>query len=344
MENRIEVLRKKLNSFNFDLMLNKTVGACENCDLCEKVNASIKDKPWFKCFCYQFVRNVETVYEIIYDLPYLKERRCDALTYWIHDRVKTFSDNSNINKNKVDIASEILTVWNNINSKKNNNASNTCNISVIQKKIQNTEEMKPKKIMSSYCENYDSLRSLLKGIYSSECNIYYDYFKDSFIEFREIVNKHSALCSGINHCSGFCKNHDPDDLLNKSKCKIIEISQNQKEYIKEEECKALKEKAVAEIRSEPKEIQTPEFTFSDKRAIILILFSLWGIFLTFLFSYKMTPLRSWISSKLGKKELIRDNFNEQNDDVSLDADYESMNRNMENEGYNITYNSNWNPS
>ncbi|SBT53603.1 PIR Superfamily Protein [Plasmodium ovale wallikeri] len=343
MENRIEVLKKKLISFNFDLMLNKTVGACENCDLCKNVNENIKDEPWFKCFCYQFARNVQTLYEIPYYNSDLKERRCDALAYWVHDRVKQFSDNSNINKTKVDIVSEILNVWSNINSRKNNNASNTCNISVI-KEYKNLEEMKRKKIMSSYCENYDNLRSPLKGIYSSECHIYYDYFKDSFIEFSEIVNNHKPLCLKINHCSRFCKNHDPDDLLNKSKCKIVEISQDQKEYIKGDECEALKEKAVAAIKSEPKEVQTPEFTFSDKRAIILILFSLWGIFLTFLYFYKMTPLRSWISSKLGKKELIRDNFNEQNDDVPLDADYESVNRNMENGGYNITYNSNWNPS
>ncbi|SBS90222.1 PIR Superfamily Protein [Plasmodium ovale curtisi] len=343
MENRIEVLKKRLISFNFDLMLNKTVGACENCDLCEKVNTNIKDDPWFKFFCYQFARNVQTVYEIIYIHPYLKERRCDALAYWVHDRIKGFSDNTSINKTKVDVFSEILKVWHNINSRKINGASNKCNLSAIQKS-QNLEEMKRKKIMSSYCENYDNFKKPLKGIYSSECNIYYDYFKDSFIEFREIVDKHKALCLEIKHCSRFCDKDDPDDFLNKSKCKMVEISQDHKEYIKKDECETLKEKAVAAIRSETKEVQTPEFTFSDKRAIILILFSLWGIFLTFLFFYKMTPLRSWISSKLGKKEILRDNFNEQSDDVSLDADYESVSRNMENAGYNITYNSNWNPS
>lgn len=56
----------------------------------------------------------------------------------------------------------------------------------------------------------------------------------------------------------------------------------------------------------------------------------------------MTPFRSWISNKLGKKKIIRDNFNEQSDDESLGVDYESVGGNMQNTGYNISYNSEWN--
>ncbi|SBT00380.1 PIR Superfamily Protein [Plasmodium ovale curtisi] len=58
----------------------------------------------------------------------------------------------------------------------------------------------------------------------------------------------------------------------------------------------------------------------------------------------MTPFRSWISNKLGKKKILRDNFNEQSDDETLDADYETADRNMQNTGYSIIYNSDWNSS
>ncbi|SBT53422.1 PIR Superfamily Protein [Plasmodium ovale wallikeri] len=66
------------------------------------------------------------------------------------------------------------------------------------------------------------------------------------------------------------------------------------------------------------------------------------MFLTLLFLYKMTPFRSWIRNKLEKKKIIRDSFNDQSDNELLDADYESVDRDMLNTGYNITYNSDWN--
>ncbi|SBT02649.1 hypothetical protein POVCU1_079200, partial [Plasmodium ovale curtisi] len=53
---------------------------------------------------------------------------------------------------------------------------------------------------------------------------------------------------------------------------------------------------------------------------------------------------SWISNKLGKRKIIRDNFNEKSDDETLNADYENMDINMENIGYNVTYNTDWNSS
>ncbi|SBT01620.1 hypothetical protein POVCU1_068270 [Plasmodium ovale curtisi] len=56
----------------------------------------------------------------------------------------------------------------------------------------------------------------------------------------------------------------------------------------------------------------------------------------------MTPVRSWISNKLRKKKIIRDSFHEESDNESLDADYENIERNMQNVGYNISYNSDWN--
>ncbi|SBT59385.1 PIR Superfamily Protein [Plasmodium ovale wallikeri] len=60
------------------------------------------------------------------------------------------------------------------------------------------------------------------------------------------------------------------------------------------------------------------------------------------FSHHMTPFRSWIRNKLEKKKIIRDSFNDQSDNELLDADYESVDRDMLNTGYNITYNSDWN--
>ncbi|SBS94879.1 hypothetical protein POVCU2_0091260 [Plasmodium ovale curtisi] len=60
MENRANVLKNKLKPFKFDIFLNNPVTSCPNCTLCDKVNQNKKNEPWFKIFCYQFVRNLET--------------------------------------------------------------------------------------------------------------------------------------------------------------------------------------------------------------------------------------------------------------------------------------------
>ncbi|SBS94503.1 PIR Superfamily Protein [Plasmodium ovale curtisi] len=342
MENRIEVLKNELNSFNFDLMLNNSISVCDYCNLCDTlVINDLKNEPLFKFFCYQFARNVQTVYEIISFSPQLKEKRCNSLIYWIHNKVKSFGNNSNINRRNVDIISEILKIWENINSTKIVDQKYKCDLP-RKEDSPDLEKMKRKKIMSNYCENYNTLKSLLTRYVHVNCHIYYDYFKDSFLEFSENIKDHEKECLEISNCTGFCNSYDPDDLLNKSKCKIIQISNDNKEYIKQEECNTLKREAVSAVRCESKEVQIPQFTFSDNRAIILMLFSLWGIFLSFLFLYKMTPVRSWISNKLRKKKIIRDSFHEESDNESLDADYENIDRNMQNVGYNISYNSDWN--
>ncbi|SBT56996.1 PIR Superfamily Protein [Plasmodium ovale wallikeri] len=341
MEKRYEALKEALSSFKFDYMLNKTVALCEHCELCNDVDVKVKNEPWFKFFCYQFARNIQTLYNIIRLSYVLKEERCNTLTYWIHDKVTNFYDKPNINVKNVDIFSEILKVWGNINSRKYNNDRYTCKIPG-KEEPKNLGEMKRKKIMSDYCENYDTLKSLLTRNIHVNCHIYYDYFKESFLEFSENVKDHEEQCSRISKCNRFCNRYDPDDLLSKSKCKIIQISNDNKEYIKQEECDELKREAVSAVICESKEVQIPQFTFSDNRAIILILFSLWGIFLSFLFLYKITPVRSWISNKLRKKKIIRDSFHEESDNESLDADYENIDRNMQNVGYNISYNSDWN--
>ncbi|SBT00098.1 PIR Superfamily Protein [Plasmodium ovale curtisi] len=342
MENRIEAL-KNLDSFKFDFMLNNYVTLCERCKLCEEVSEKKKNEPWFKIFCYQLVRNLETA-ETINRNNYkdIRNSRCKSLIYWMYDKVKNYYEKPII-KNNENIIKELLDVWKNFNgSDEHNPSSPKCKVPNLLE-FTNLENMKRKKIMSDYCENYNKLKKILNFDEHPNCHIYYDYFKDSLSKYKEIVNVCNEGDFFVNNCSRFCKEEDPEDVLNKAKCRRIEISPKKNDYIKIDECKALT-KPPPEVRCEPDEIKISEFTFSDNRAIILILLSLWGVFLTFLLLYKMTPFRSWISNKLGKGKIIRDRFNEQSDDESLDADYENTDRNMQNSEYNIRYNTDWNSS
>ncbi|SBS89583.1 PIR Superfamily Protein [Plasmodium ovale curtisi] len=342
MENRIEALKKELSTFNFDYMLNNPVTLCDYCNLCDEVKGEKKNEIWFKFFCYQFVRNLETVETINYTLTQdKKESRCKSLIYWMYDKIINLYEKSTI-KNKENIIGELLDVWTKFNASPVKKVlSSRCNVPKASD-IKDLGEMKKRKIMSDYCENYGTFKRILNYDEYSNCHINYDYFKDSLSKYRELVTNCRPEDFIINNCSKFCINEDPDKVLNESKCRTIEILPKKNVYITQEACDTLKDEALSAMRCKTEEVKISEFTFSDNRAVILILFSLWGVFLTLLFLYKMTPFRSWISNKLRKKKIIRESFNERSDDESLDADYESMDRNMENRGYNITYNSDWN--
>ncbi|SBS95920.1 PIR Superfamily Protein [Plasmodium ovale curtisi] len=344
MAYRVDILKNKLQSVQYDIFLNNPVSICSKCNLCDVKSQKNINEPWFKFFCYQFVKNLETTVTVNKNIsPEKRENRCNNLIYWMYNRIETFYRNSSL-KNNEHVIPELLRVWKNFNDSVLQNKSYAkCQIPDISKFI-NLKEMKRRKIMSDYCEDYNVFQKIRDYTEFENCHIYYDYFKDSLSKYKEeTVLGCKDQDFFMQNCLSFCSNADPYDVLNKSKCKTIEIWPEEKknDYMKKGDCEKLKEpdpKLIYEI----KEVPVPEFTFSDKRAIILILFSLWGIFLTLLFLYKMTPFRLWIISKLGKKKIIRDNFNEQSDDETLDADYENMGRNMKNAEYSISYNSDWN--
>ncbi|SBT55430.1 PIR Superfamily Protein [Plasmodium ovale wallikeri] len=342
MENRFNVLKSNLESFNFDLMLNNPVTSCPKCSLCDKAKGNNTDEPWFKFFCYQLVRNLETAETINSNSKDTIKSRCKSLIYWMYDKViNTYKRSGIIEDEK--IIKDLLDVWEKFNNTPVKNANPySCEVPDVSE-FNNIEEMKKKKTMSDYCENYNTFKKILNYDEYLDCHVYYDYFKDSLSKYKETVKVCSPGDFFFNNCSRFCSKEDPEDVLNKSKCRTIEISPKKNDYMKKDECKALTNPAP-EVRCQPNEIKITEFTLSDNRAIILILLSLWGVFLTFIFLYKMTPFKSWISNKLGKRNIIQDRFNDQSDDEALDVDYESTDRNMQNAEYIVSYNSDWKSS
>ncbi|SBT57525.1 PIR Superfamily Protein [Plasmodium ovale wallikeri] len=199
MENKTEVLKNKLNSFNFDFMLNNVVTLCDQCKLCDNLSVTKKNDPWFKIFCYQFVRNLETFKDMSrYFTPEQRIRRCNSLIYWMNNKVKNIYEKSEVN-NKNNIINELLNVWRQFDALEvKGNLSSQCSIP-DNRVLNNLEEMKNEKKMSDYCENYDELKSLLtKSYIINDCHIYYSYFKDSFHEFSNIATATHILSQKIN--------------------------------------------------------------------------------------------------------------------------------------------------
>ncbi|SBT73133.1 Plasmodium vivax Vir protein, putative [Plasmodium ovale] len=338
MEYRVDILKKTLQSFVHDIYWNNPVTSCSKCSLCDDVSTDMKNELWFKFLCYPLVKNLELSATLNRDNNEdVRVKRCKSLMYWIYDRVERIYVGGSF-KNKKDIITQLNAVWKNFYENTTGmDKSYKCKVPE-NPEFQNLKDAKKRKIIFDTCWNYSELKRILNYPAYENCHIYYDYLKDNLSKYKEI----SGVCSEGDYiminCSRFCTNADPDNIFNSSQCRTIEISPEKDDYMKKSECDDLK-KPDPEVKYLTTEIKIPEFTFSDKRAIILTLFSSWGMFLTLLFLYKMTPFRSWIRNKLEKKKIIRDSFNDQSDNELLDADYESVDRDMLNTGYNITYNS-----
>ncbi|SBS89304.1 PIR Superfamily Protein [Plasmodium ovale curtisi] len=335
MTDNTDVL-KQISSLKYDTMLDTPVRSCKHCSYCDKIDIDLRNEYWFKIFCYQFARNLETIHDVISIRTDLQENRCNSLIYWMYDKTKNVYEKNKM-KDETKIIAELHKVWNNINETEYKNRSNICKTNYNTITLDNRKRMKK---MSDYCENYNDLRGkLTRG--RENCNIFYEYFTQIMDAHNDIVQEcRNSHENGI--CPKQCRNmnYNPQDILKNLKCEEVQRPKILEGYIKNEECEHQKKELVPKTDCQTYATCTPEFNFSDYRSIILILLALWGMFLTSMFLYKMSPSGSWIKNILKKKKKIRINFDEENENELSDNYFENLNANFRNAEYNVPYNSN----
>ncbi|SBS94778.1 PIR Superfamily Protein [Plasmodium ovale curtisi] len=343
----VDIDLKKLGSVEFDYALDNIKGKCDKCSLCYSNFNNLKNPFSFQLLCLRLVKNIEYTHSTIEinGMP-LKEKRCDDFIYWMHNNVIKMNekaDQDEINK----IINELKKIWGSVNDKlisEGKEKLHMCDITKI-KTPENFEELKQKKIMSDYCQNFEFLRTKLT-MNKYDCNIYYDYFIKTKDIYNDIFEKCHKPGSDKTNCPYLCKDnkHDPKQIISKLNCDNIPEEKEKPNLITQEQCNTETDKLRSELGKALLDTSNPAFNFSDPRAILLILFTFWGIFLTFLFLYKLTPFASLLRNNLLKKKIVRDNLDEQAVDESIYDYSDNVNTNMQNIGYNISYNSDWNLS
>ncbi|SBT73452.1 Plasmodium vivax Vir protein, putative [Plasmodium ovale] len=286
------------------------------------------------------VKNIEFAHNTIHlNGEELKEKRCEDFIYWMHYNVNKVNKNTEqheINK----IIKELITVWSEVNEKLKSNhvkESYLCDISNINIPL-NFIKLEQKKKMSDYCQNFDTIHTKLTNPNKLNCEVYYDYFMKTKKAYDEVfVECHNN--SGSSNCPKICvrKKNNPKLILDNLRCDKIPKPVEEEKRITIKECNAEKDVIQSELKQALLDASNPAFNYSDPRSVFLILFTFWGIFLTLFFF-------SWIRNNLLKKKIARENFDEEIDDEPI-FDYSgSVNANMENVEYNISYNSDWSPS
>ncbi|SBS89779.1 PIR Superfamily Protein [Plasmodium ovale curtisi] len=346
MVDEIAVL-KEIDSLSFDYKLDNINGSCNYCFLCYNKGKNLNNKFSFQLLCHQFVKNIEYI-PLSIDLngKNLKEKRYDDFIYWVHNKINKMNDN--ISETEFDkIIKELINIWKEVNEKFPSGSVNKeylYDTSKIKTPL-NFDDLKRKKFMSDYCQNFNTLHTKLT-LNRPHCKVYYDYFMKSKEAYVDVFDKCYKSGANTDGCPYLCKNdyYNPERILKKLNCKKIGEEEIKKKYIPEEECNAKTDKLESELSQALLHSSNPAFNYSDPRTVFLILFTLWGIFLTFYFLYKVTPFGSLVRNNLLKKKIVRDNFDETVDDESM-YDYSgSVNTNMQNVGYNMSYNNDWSPS
>ncbi|SBT55768.1 PIR Superfamily Protein [Plasmodium ovale wallikeri] len=334
---------KDVPSIGFDVMMNNPIHACELCSHCENTVLKLNNDYWFKIFCYKFARNIQTLYEILVFRSELKKKRCDDLHYWVHDQVINTYNYADFSRNYVNVVADIKKVWNDINEKSKYSKYKTIcetNFSSL-----NFTEMSRRKKIDDYCENYNELYNILTRR-RQNCNIYYEYFKKKSIEYDELLK--GCLIEGADrdYCSKICKIdvNSRNNIMNTTKCKTTEEAQKQNDVITQKQCEAQKQELQSQFARISSVSSSQVLSFSDHRIIFLVIFTVWGIFLTLLFLYKISPFGTWIKNIFQKKKNLGVNFDGENENELFDNYSENLNSNFRNVEYNVPYNSNWNSS
>ncbi|SBT55929.1 PIR Superfamily Protein [Plasmodium ovale wallikeri] len=327
---------KELISVKYDAMLNSPVDNCKFCSYCEDENITLRNQFWFKSFCYQFARNVQTVYEIIGPTPSLKEKRCNDLIYWMYDRVINTHKQNYLSQKQWNTVGDILKVWNDINDKSEYKTySPKCETAFD---MLDFNERSQRKILDDYCENYDSFEEQLKKN-TKCCNTYYDYLNNQ----KNIYELSLKVCpnggTAKNYCQNLCKDkiNNYKNLLETSACNSTRKEQENNNFITKQKCEEEKDLKFQEGLNSMV-CDNSYLNFSDHRVIFLILSTVWGIFLTLLFLCKMSPFGSRIKNILQKKKKIQNNFDEENEHELFSNYSENLNANFSDTEYNIPYN------
>ncbi|SBT72882.1 PIR protein [Plasmodium ovale] len=346
-----EPISKTELSFEIYDKFNSKFVPCAYCKFCDKEKESFENQEtWVINLCYQLARNLQFISDREFSDPNIKDKYCKELTHWVHDEV--------INAHEIDelskygkIISKLHRPWNLIIGSSKADKDKICKTDTF---IHNFAEENLKKKMDDYCENYSIISKELDKE-NADCKPYYKYLNDSLSIHTEIIKGCNNKVKNTKYCppkGDDCVFHPPSEILKREACqkinnpRFIETKADEKGMTCEP-CPlcpvgGLKEEMESDgdlkTHRAPILEESASFDFSDKRAIFLLVFSVWGMLLTLFLFYKKTPFGSWFKNFLRRKKVIQNNFEENEFHEFLDDDYDTADSNIENRRYDLTYN------
>ncbi|SBT58586.1 PIR Superfamily Protein [Plasmodium ovale wallikeri] len=325
---------EKMPSVAFYDKLDSEFVPCTYCKFCDDNSKEFIGQPnWAINLCYMVARNLEIISHMVDGKSDKKDKFCDSLKSWIDDKILD-KEGYNDRSKYLTIITKLHTAWNEIiNNSSGIEKDKICESAYAAPEF---EKRKRRKLMDDYCENYPFISQQLEKS-NADCKPYRQYLIESSSVFTEIENGCRNIgidpyCPKLNKN---CINNSPNNLLSMKPCKLLgdspsyALSQSKDERVT---CGT-----HSESGSIPTTGSSSSLDFSDHRVVILVGISIWGIFLTLLFVYKLTPFGSRLRNLLSKKLLNKDKIDENEFEDLVYDDSHTVDLNLESRGYHLTY-------
>ncbi|SBT02350.1 PIR Superfamily Protein [Plasmodium ovale curtisi] len=318
-------------SYKFNKELDSVIKYCSSCSVCDEKKPPFLYNYGLKTLCYYFARNLETIKNEYPDNIPLKDKLCNDLVYWLQNNLINIHGKTESNLDS--ILKTFKDVWNDITADgKGIPKDNLCKNSF--ENLLSFEECTQAKKVSNYCENYEYIKKELENPRGT-CGGHYQYLTKNSKTY-DIIST-GCTVKGKNYCLNYneCNTYNPQNLLGTKKCKVVE-------KFEADRIKSVEEEDYIHcgpgFECLPKNFFDKSIDFSDYRITPLIVLSIWGIFLSLYFLYKLSPFRSWLNNLLYKKNIIKKNLHNEEFQELLESDSEDANINFNNREYHITYN------
>ncbi|SBT57321.1 PIR Superfamily Protein [Plasmodium ovale wallikeri] len=319
-----------LPSYLFDRKLNNEFCQCSYCSFCDNGKEIHENEYEYKMFCYNFAKNVEIVYEENKKNKNLKEKRCKDLNNWVYYNIHGNCISSvRANYNNIDKLNAVLEM---INSQPSNESKDYICEEKLDKLFYGSEWTKIKNI-DDYGENYDFIRNE-SNIKESDCYAFYNYLTKNSELYKEIVDRCSKPVDG-KYCPSYYRDnkYNPSELLDTLECtEKIKLSQEQS-MTSQRECEAYAQELMQCSMSN----NNKPFGITDFGFLLLIVFSVWGIFLTLLFLYSRIRNGNWSFNRLKKQIILKDTLLGNYEDEMQEDNFKNSDEDLSNIPLHITY-------
>ncbi|SBT56535.1 PIR Superfamily Protein [Plasmodium ovale wallikeri] len=313
-----------LPSFQFNRELNKDVSECFSCSLCDRPEYISPDDYPLKIICYYFVRNLEILESRKTHDTNKKNMYCNHLIHWMHNKYYDLEKKRQY-KDFDDFFNKIDKVRN-VFFSEYTSRDNFCD-NIISRKL-TLLDIGRRKDFHDYYMNYKDIEEKLKEK-GEKCYNFFNYLNTKKDFYASMIEQ--------------CKN-DPQ----KKYCEHFKYQDcDPKELLKLPKCKELEPKDDAQGDNSQSgdpcshmrgwETSYYSLNFSDYRVVLLTGLAIWGILITLHFLYKNTPVWLWIRNFLRKKEIIRNNFDEDIEHDMLSDNSDHLHENLERPPYNVGY-------
>ncbi|SBT73969.1 Plasmodium vivax Vir protein, putative [Plasmodium ovale] len=259
--------------------------------------------------------------------------RCRLFNYWVfHKLIEIFGED---NSKNILAFGKINLILSYVNSDPQKPKNNTCDFDLG---ISQDNYWKAKREFYEYIEDYHqiNIRSTIKD---NECTYFHNYIESNPLLHEYVKEINSGNNLNVNS-KYYEKNNkcDPKGLLSelmKSENDALEVEDHARGFTAEIQ---VQDKKIESDDGDSTFLNLPGSSDISGKNIVTTVFPALGTFLSALFFYKFTPVRTWVNKNMGKKNKIVEDEHEEDIYQLLADTSESSNISSRTIPYNISYN------